>query len=94
MANNHTFTFVSTLPDCDFCGETAHYDTKTSFGAWANTCSNCYSSWGVGVLGLGLGQYLVLEGSPEPVFCADELCWNLLTDPDYPTVCEDCEWDY
>jgi len=48
---------VSSLPSCDFCGNTARYDGKTHQGPWANMCPTCFKKYGVG-LGLGRGQLL------------------------------------
>lgn len=62
MAVPHTKVDVPELPDCDFCGDVAHYDGKTKFGPWANMCLNCFRTHGVG-LGLGQGQELVVGGS-------------------------------
>lgn len=51
---------VKRLPNCDVCGGTAKYDTKTIFGPWANLCQDCYGTHGIGKLGTGFGQELVL----------------------------------
>lgn len=45
--------------ECDFCHKKespAWYDTKTTYGPWALTCEDCYSKYGIGKLGQGLGQ--------------------------------------
>lgn len=60
MAAPHTEVKVSELPKCDFCGETAQYDGKTRLGPWADMCSRCFKTYGVG-LGLGRGQKLILK---------------------------------
>lgn len=59
---------VAVLPDCIFCkerGETtpAEYDGKTQFGPWANMCDFHWRAFGVGRLGTGFGQRLILRGS-------------------------------
>lgn len=64
MTAPHTKVSVSKLPDCDFCGETAHYDGKTKQGPWGNMCESCFRKYGVG-LGLGKGQELVVKESRE-----------------------------
>lgn len=56
------------LPDCDVCptrgvspaGE-ASYDGKTVYGPWAYMCEPCWAAVGVGRLGTGYGQRLVLS---------------------------------
>jgi len=52
---------VEKLPKCDFCASTAQYDTRTRTGPWAWTCKVCYDKHGVGRLGTGHGQKLVLQ---------------------------------
>lgn len=37
---------VDTLPECDFCTNTAHYDAKSTMGPWANMCEQCFSVYG------------------------------------------------
>jgi len=61
---NHTKVEVPKLPDCDFCGDVAHYDGKTKLGPWANMCEPCFSENGIG-LGLGRGQELVVQKEEE-----------------------------
>jgi hypothetical protein len=52
---------VATIPVCDLCHSApAAVDGKTKFGPWANMCSWCWSTHGVGKLGTGFGQALVL----------------------------------
>ena len=46
---------------CDFCGETAQYDAITIYGPWANMCQDCFDGKGMGKLGTGFGQRLVLS---------------------------------
>ena len=55
---------VTSLPDCDFHAQRgeqvqAAVDGKTIFGPWANMCTPCFRTNGVG-LGTGRGQRLVL----------------------------------
>lgn len=50
---------VSKLPKCDVCGGTAHYDAKTTQGAWGYLCEEHFATMGVG-LGTGRGQRLVV----------------------------------
>lgn len=65
MTAPHTKVAVPELPDCDFCGETAHYDGRTNMGPWANMCESCFHKHAKG-LGLGIGQELVLEEKTNP----------------------------
>lgn len=55
---NHTEARVASLPNCDICGEQAHYDAKTRQGPWGYLCEAHFAELGVG-LGLGKGQRLV-----------------------------------
>ena len=55
----HSKVKVYTLPDCDFCGDEAHYDGRTKLGPWGNMCGDCFHVHGIG-LGLGRGQELVV----------------------------------
>ncbi len=56
------------LPDCDLCrqesrGEvTARYDSRIGpeGSAWGNLCGDCYVLHSPQLLGIGLGQYLML----------------------------------
>lgn len=53
---------VTQLPDCDFCGEEAHYDFKTVFGPWANGCDADYIRHRLySILGTGKGQRLEVQ---------------------------------
>ena len=66
MPNNHTTVEVDVLPDCDFCGSPASVDGATrpsswGRGQWANMCERHWANEGVGRLGLGQGQRLVLR---------------------------------
>lgn len=46
---------------CDFgCSLAAIVDGKTKEGPWAYMCAGCWSSRGVGRLGVGRGQLLVV----------------------------------
>lgn len=49
---------VESLPECDFCGETALYDAATVFGPWAFMCQSCFDTKSTRQLGLGKGQRL------------------------------------
>lgn len=56
---------VASLPDCDLCtakGVTtpAVYDGKTVQGPWAYMCESHWKRFGVGQLGTGFGQRLIL----------------------------------
>lgn len=53
-------TIVEALPNCDVCGETAHYDAKTTFGPWANLCEVHFKAHTTQQLGMGFGQKLIL----------------------------------
>ncbi len=61
---------VSELPPCDYCkdssaiGAKAHYDARTKSGKWAYMCRIHFQEYGIG-LGLGIGQELVLPGTPS-----------------------------
>lgn len=58
---------------CDVCHSQINnvfYDAMTAYGPWANLCTNCFNTIGIG-LGTGLGQmyrkqkdgtYLKVEG--------------------------------
>lgn len=52
---------VTVLPGCDFCDRTARYDGKTIMGPWANMCQKHWDKHGVGRLGTGYGQRLLLR---------------------------------
>lgn len=64
MTAPHTKVTVLALPDCDFCGDTAHYDGKTKLGPWGHMCESCFHKHGVG-LGLGRGQELVVKDDKD-----------------------------
>lgn len=57
---------VASLPQCNFCGDEARYDAKTTIGPWAYLCQQCWESHGVGRLGTGFGQRLVLSQESQP----------------------------
>ena len=58
---SYTKARVSALPKCDFCEERAEYDGKLrGFEAWAFMCYPHFYEFGIGELGLGLGQKLTL----------------------------------
>lgn len=60
---------VTHLPDCDICKsnspdekpEPAAYDGRTTFGPWANMCEFHWQQFGIGRLGTGFGQRLILQ---------------------------------
>lgn len=52
---------VDSLPQCDICGAVAQYDAKTVFGSWGNLCENDFQQYGLGQLGTGYGQKLVIK---------------------------------
>ena len=54
---------VPTRPKCDLCGDNpAGYDGKTKSGPWAYMCEGCWRVHGVGILGTGFGQRLIVKG--------------------------------
>lgn len=60
---------MAELPDCDIHKSqnqtvTAAYDGKTVHGPWAYMCESCWLLHGVGRLGTGYGQRLILA-QPE-----------------------------
>jgi hypothetical protein len=57
-ALKHSEAEVDHLPACDFCGETARYDGRTTHGSWAYMCENDFEVYSIG-LGLGKGQRLI-----------------------------------
>jgi hypothetical protein len=70
MSHNGTEAVVAVLPDCDICkydlhklGVPAAYDGKTNRGPWAYMCEKHFKSDGLGRLGTGIGQKLVLDKS-------------------------------
>lgn len=57
--NDHTTTYVASIPLCDICGVVAaKVDGKTVMGPWAYMCGPCWDIHGIGALGLGKGQVL------------------------------------
>ncbi len=52
---------VLTLPECDFCAEPAAYDGRMRVGPWAYMCERHWEIHGVGQLGTGHGQRLILK---------------------------------
>lgn len=53
---------VEHIGQCQVCTtQKAEYDTKTVWGSWAYCCRNCFTTYGVGGLGIGRGQKLVLK---------------------------------
>ena len=74
MAENGTVAYVPQLPPCDICkmndgGKTADnelalaaYDSRLNVGGqWAYMCSIHYTLYGLGELGIGKGQRLVVR---------------------------------
>jgi hypothetical protein len=60
--------YVDKYPPCDFVDlmhnskpVDAHYDSRTIFGGWAYMCDRCYTAYGVGRLGTGYGQRLIVK---------------------------------
>lgn len=52
---------VLKIPDCNICQKSpAAYDGKTKMGPWAYMCEPCWEMYGVGQLGTGFGQRLIL----------------------------------
>jgi len=49
--------------NCDFCGDTAKYDARTTMGPWAYQCQSCFDVHGPGQLGTGFGQLLMFDNS-------------------------------
>lgn len=57
---------VATLPECDFCGNTAHYDFQTGMGPWAYGCQLCYlDNRAYLALGVGKGQRLIVPPAAD-----------------------------
>jgi hypothetical protein len=60
---------VATLPECDICtseglpGVVAYVDGRMRRGSWAYMCKAHWKAYGVGQLGTGSGQELVLRGA-------------------------------
>jgi hypothetical protein len=56
---------VAEIPNCDLCPKgkelPAEYDGRTAMGPWAFMCGGCWSRYGVGQLGTGYGQRLILR---------------------------------
>jgi len=63
---------VSSYPACDFCGEEAHFDGKTTLSVWAFMCDYDFQVYGKG-LGIAIGQRLItLDDTSENVPYAGE----------------------
>jgi hypothetical protein len=63
-----TETTVAALPTCDVCKalqydepKEASYDARTRSGQWAFLCEDHFELHGLGKLGVGFGQRLVLK---------------------------------
>lgn len=57
---------VAKRPDCDVCklmgvSEPALYDVATKYGPWAYVCLAHFTDPGIGELGTGRGQWLVVD---------------------------------
>ena len=91
--------YVSSLPNCDFCGITAKYDAATIQGCWANMCEKCNKLYGKGKLGTGYGQELrLVSEKPDPILRdaedldMDEIEEMILGESNASTSCpEGCE---
>lgn len=54
--------YVSKLPQCNFCTDTALYDSAlTNTSAWAYVCTEHWNKYGVKKLGTGYGQKLLVK---------------------------------
>ena len=61
MKRTGTTATVARIPSCDFCKAPAKYDSKMrTRSSWAFMCEGHWTVFGVGRLGLGLGQRLIL----------------------------------
>jgi hypothetical protein len=67
-----SIAYVRRYPLCDFRDlmhqskpVEAHYDARTMFGSWAYMCDHCYEAFGLGQLGTGYGQRLIVKQSEE-----------------------------
>ncbi len=61
---------VAKRPNCDLCAAQgkstpARYDAKTLTGPWAYMCEAHFQTHGLGQLGTGWGQELVVEGGGQ-----------------------------
>jgi hypothetical protein len=54
------FAILGSLPKCSFCYKEARFDARTVYGPWAYMCSEHFLTYGMGHLGTGFGQILVL----------------------------------
>ena len=61
MTQDWTIARMHKIPSCDFCENDAEYDAATHFGPWAYMCEVHLNLHGLGRLGRGHGQRLVLE---------------------------------
>lgn len=57
---------VTSIPPCDFCKmiseeKPARYDGRTGSGHWAYMCEAHWKIHGIGTLGTGHGQRLVVD---------------------------------
>ena len=56
------FVEMEQLPKCDFgCDKDAKFDSQSIVGSWGYMCSTHYRQYGVGKLGTGYGQKLLLQ---------------------------------
>lgn len=56
---------VHELPKCDFCGEPAPYDDKTTKGPWANMCQKHWKEYGFKI---GSKRELIVKAAPKREF--------------------------
>lgn len=62
MKRNSTIAEVARIPSCDFCTAPAKYDSKMrDRSSWAYMCDPHWRLLGIGRLGLGFGQELVIR---------------------------------
>ena len=57
------FVEMEQLPKCDMpsCDKDAKFDSRLYNGSWGYTCSTHYRQYGIGRLGTGFGQKLLLK---------------------------------
>jgi hypothetical protein len=84
---------VNVLPQCQFnCEEKAVYDTRTKIGPWAFVCEAHWKEHGVGRLGTGFGQRLVVWPAPVLLncgscpFCGEDAILTLKDTDEYDAI--------